>query len=122
MGAVRERESARRDNFKTRLLGRKLSSSVQKSPYLAALKLLTVAGYDVFLDESTDCPHLVVDLDHDGELAAIITFESDSAYAIPVVFLRHDKELERIEVDPVQWVQSGGNLASLVAALRNARS
>lgn len=106
--------------LKSRLLGRKLSSSIQKSPYLAALKLLTVAGYDVFLDESTDCPHLLVELDHEGELAALITFESASACAIPVVFVRHDKELERIEVDPVQWVQSGGNLVSLVAALRNA--
>lgn len=110
-------------NLKKRLLGKKISSNIQKSPYLSALKLLTEAGFDVYFDESSDCPHLVVEFDpKDGGFAAIITFQSDSAYSVPCLFLRQNGHLERIEVDPQQWEQGAGNLASVVAALRNAGS
>ena len=69
----------------------------------------------MFLDESTDCPHLVVGLDRGRNLSAIITFGSGS---VPGVCLREGERLERIEIDPGQWAQGRGDLTALMAALR----
>jgi class 3 adenylate cyclase len=112
----------RATELRKRLLERKLGPEVQKSPYLTALKLLTDAGYDVFLDESTDCPHLVVEFDRERNLAAIVTFELDSARAVPSLFVREGEQLERVDIDADQWAQGGAKLVSLVAAVRNAWS
>jgi len=65
------------------LLERKLIARPQKSPYLTSLKLLTEAGYSVYLDESADCPHLVVELDRQRNLSAILTFDTNSPDAMP---------------------------------------
>jgi len=106
--------------FRKLLLERKLRLSNHGSPYLAALKRLTEAGHTVFLDESTDSPHLVVELDNQRSVSAIVTFGSNFIGSVPSVFLRQNGDLERIDIDPVQWTQSGGDLASIMAALRRA--
>lgn len=106
--------------FRKLLLERKLTPNTQKSPYLTALKRLTETGYNVFLDESTDCPHLVVELDRERNLSAIVTFDSDSVRSIPSLFLRQSGHLEKIDIDPGHWAQSGGDLAAMMAAVRRA--
>jgi len=86
---------------------------------VSSLKLLTEAGYSVYLDESSDCPHLVVELDKQRNLSAILTFGSNSA-GIPSIFLREHQNLERIDLDPIQWQESGRNLVAIMAAVRMA--
>jgi class 3 adenylate cyclase len=105
-----------------RLLGHKLASNIQKSPYLLGLKVLTEAGYDVVFDMSADCPHLVVGLDPNGDLAAILTFASNSPHAVPSVFVRQSGHLERIDVEGDQWARSGADLVALMGGLRKAWS
>jgi hypothetical protein len=107
--------------LKELLFRKKLRSTVQKSPYLAALKLLTEAGFNVFLDDSSDCPHLVINFDVEGTIAVIITLDIDSVRKAPSVFLRQHGQLEKIEISTEQWIESSGNLTSIVAALRNAQ-
>lgn len=106
--------------LRQRLLERKLDSSIHNSPYLLALKELTEAGYETILDDSTDCLHLVVELDRAQNLAVVITFASDSAHATPNIFVRRNGSLERVEIDPIQWTQGGAELTSLIEAVRNA--
>lgn len=106
--------------FRQLLLERKLTPNTQKSPYLSALKRLTESGYNVFLDQATDCPHLVVEIDKGRNLSAIITFDSGSVRSVPSVFLRQSGHLEKIDIDPGQWAQSGEDLASMMAAVRRA--
>jgi len=108
--------------LRKRLLGHKLASNIQKSPYLLGLKVLTEAGYDVVFDMSADCPHLVVGLDRNGDRAAILTFESNSPHAVPSVFLRQNGHLERIDVEGGQWARSGADLVALMAGVRKAWS
>jgi class 3 adenylate cyclase len=108
--------------LRKRLLGHKLASNIQKPPYLVGLKILTEAGYDVVFDMSTDCPHLVVNLDRNTNLQAILTFESNSPHSVPSVFLRQNGHLERIDVEADQWVQSGADLVALLAGVRKAWS
>jgi class 3 adenylate cyclase len=102
------------------LLERKLTQNTEKSPYLTGLRRLTEAGYSVFLDESAGCPHLVVELDKGRNLSAIVTFDSNSIRSLPSVFLRRGGGLEKIEIDPGQWSRGGGDLAAVMAAMRNA--
>ena len=109
---------ARPEELRKNLLRRKLTARLLKSPYLSALQVLTEAGYDVVFDDSTDCPHLSVELDRNRGLSVIITFESDSLQAVPKVFVRDGQRLEAVAVDASTWVKGGGDLARLISALR----
>jgi class 3 adenylate cyclase len=102
------------------LLERKLESDISASPYLFALKALAEADYAVFLDETTDIPHLVVELNKNPDLAAIITFGSDLPHAAPSVYVRQNEHFEKIEIDPTQWTQGGAELSALMEAIRKA--
>lgn len=104
--------------FRRLLVERKLKPTRQKSPYLTSLKLLTEAGYKVFFEESADCPHLVVELDKLKNLSAILTFDSNSGQSMPSIFLRVRGNLEKIDLDPVQWEKSGRDLVAMMAAAR----
>jgi adenylate cyclase len=100
-----------------RFFARKLGQAVAKSPYLAALKFLTEAGYNTVFDDSTDCPHLVVDVDPSRGLQAIVTFEAEFSSGTPSVFVRQNGKLEVVEVDRKEWAESGADLARLMAGI-----
>ncbi|SRR6266403_711593 len=106
--------------FRKLLVERKLRPRLQKSPYLTSLKLLTEAGYNVYLDESSDCPHLVVELSRAKNISAILAFDSNSGLSEPSIFLKARGNLEKIDLDPVQWEKSGRNLVAMMAAVRSA--
>jgi len=110
------------EKVERRLLGRKLALSAQGSPYLSALQLLAKAGYEAIFDESAECPHLLVKLDVGRGLDAIVTFGSDSADAVPTVFVRQGGRLEVMDVDARQWAQGRADLPALMAAVRRAWS
>jgi hypothetical protein len=111
---------SRPKEFRKLLLERKLNARPQKSPYLTSLRVLTEAGYHVYLDESADCPHVVVELDRQRDLSAILTFDTNSPDAMPSVFLKERGNLENIDLDPVQWEKSGRDLVAMLAAVRMA--
>jgi hypothetical protein len=112
--------SLRPKEFRKLLVERKLKQIPQKSPYLTSLKDLTEAGYQVFFEESADCPHLVVELDRVKGLSAILTFDSNAAQSMPGIFLRVRGNLEKVDLDPIQWEQSGRDLVAMMAAVRQA--
>jgi class 3 adenylate cyclase len=101
---------------------RKRFASASESPYLAALKVLTEAGYDVILDDSTESPYLLIKFDRNTNFAIIITFESSSATAVPSVFVKQNGHFEQVEVPSIQWMQGSANLAALIAAVHKAWS
>lgn len=115
----RTRNQLRPAELRKVLLGRRLTSA-RNSAYFAGLKRLTESGFKVLFEDSGDCPHLVVELDKRADLSAIITFSSSSARSVPGIFLRRSGNLERIDIDPSHWEQSGEDIAALIAAVRRA--
>jgi class 3 adenylate cyclase len=110
------------DQVRKRLVERKLSSKISRSPYLPALRELTEAGYGAVFEDSAECPYICVPLDGNRKLDAIITFDSGAAKAVPKIYVRTGDVLEAVEIDSDQWSQSGADLPGAVAAVQRAWS